>query len=186
MIFDLICVGIALVFLVFGLMRGLIRQLFGVAGFLGGLVLARIFAAPLAVEFSPALGLSPSLATVAFSIALFICVEVIASLLGSFLHDHLGAITGTLDRVGGGALGLAKGLLFVWAIASFASLMHKHLPAAERNVAPLEKLDLAHSQIIALATDTSFLGDVEQQLKATGDRAAPAVRSIGIKLHQGN
>ena len=171
MVFDLICAGVALLFLVLGLFRGLIRQLFGVAGLIGGLVLARLFAEPLAIAFSPELGLSPALGTIAFSIAIFISVEVAATILGNFLHGHLGAILGSLDRLGGAGLGLAKGLLVVWALASLAALLHAHLPAAERNVGPIGKLDLAHSQAVHYASDASFLGDVEAQLKSAA-RAA--------------
>jgi len=169
--FDLICAAVALLFLVLGLFRGLIRQLLGVAGFLGGLILARIFAAPAAVAFGPALGLSPTVGTIAFSIALFFIVEVIARLVANFLHEHLGAISGTLDRLAGGALGLAKGLLVVWAIACLASLLYRHLPASERNRGVLATLDIGHSKFVGWADDESFLGDVEQQLR--GERARP-------------
>jgi len=36
--FDLVCGGVALLFLLLGMMRGLVRQLFGVVGFIGGSV----------------------------------------------------------------------------------------------------------------------------------------------------
>lgn len=171
MLFDLICLGIALLLTLLGLFRGLVRQLFGVAGFVGGLVLAHLFAAPFAVEFSAQLGLSPALATIAFSIAIFFAVEVVASLLGNFLHDHLGVILGTLNRLGGGVLGLAKGLLVVWALASLAAVFVAHLTPSELLRSPLAKLDLSRSAVVRTMGSANFLGDVNAQLRAAGKRS---------------
>jgi membrane protein required for colicin V production len=161
--FDLICLGIAVLFLILGLVRGLLRQLFGIIGFIGGIVLARMFAEALAQQIGPSLGLSPVIATVAISFAIFIAVEVLARVIANFLTDHLGAITGTANRLGGGAIGLLKGLLVVWVLASLMSLLHDHVPRAEEKIPLLARLDLAHSQVAAAALDKNFLGDVEAQ-----------------------
>jgi uncharacterized membrane protein required for colicin V production len=183
MLFDLLCAFLALLFLVLGAIRGLIRQLFGLAGFIGGLLLARLFAGVLGTQFAPDLGLSPALATVGFAFAIFFAVEVIATLLGNYLHDHLGLILGTANRIGGGALGLAKGLLFVWALASLAALLHTHAAVAEQRVGFLGKLDLAHSRAVQLAREENFLGDLESQfgravnkLPASSNTRAPGKR----------
>ena len=173
MTFDLICAGIALVFVLFGLFKGLIRQLFGVAGFIGGLVLARMFAEPLGKELAPSVGLSPVVATAAVSIAIFIAVEVVSTLIGNFLHSHLGALTGTVNRLGGAAIGLAKGLLVVWVVASLAGLLHKHLPQAEGRLPLLDKLDLKNSQAARAAIDTNFLGDLESKFGKFSGLPAP-------------
>ncbi len=98
-------------------------------------------------------------------------MEVAATILGNFLHSHLGAILGSIIRLGGAGLGLAKGLLVVWALASLAAVLHAHLPAAERNVGAIGKLDFADPQAVRYASDASFLGDVEAQLKSAA-RAA--------------
>ncbi len=165
MLFDLICAGFLLLLALWGAFRGLIRQIFSLLGFVGGLLIARFFAAPFAAELGPQLGLSPAIATIGFSIALFFSVEVLAALLGNFLADHLGAILKSLDRLGGAALGALKGALVVWAIASLAALLYAHLDRAERTRGISAKLDLPHSQLVKLAGDWSFLGDIEKQLR---------------------
>jgi membrane protein required for colicin V production len=170
LVFDLICAGVAFLFLVLGIFRGLIRQIFGLAGFIGGLVLARLFSAQAAMEFGPALGLGPAIATIAFSIAIFIAVDVAFHLVGNFLHSHLGAITGTIDKLGGGAVGLAKGLLIVWALASLAALYLWAMPAAQRNIGFAKTLDLTHSQVVTISQSENFLGDIENELKAARAR----------------
>jgi membrane protein required for colicin V production len=163
MTFDLLCIGVALLFLLLGLFRGLLRQLFGVVGFVGGLLLARFCAEPLGQAIAPSLGLPPVVATVAVSVAIFFSVEVVSKLLGNFLHEQLGAVTGTLDKVGGAAMGLAKGLLVVWVLGSLAGLLHRHAPSAEGRVAVLSKLGLGQSQVARLSLETNVLGDVEEK-----------------------
>ena len=163
--FDLGCVGVALIFVLLGAFRGLIRQVFGVAGFVGGLVLARMFSAPLAEQVGPSLGLSKVAGTAVVSLAIFIAVEIVSSMIGNFLHNHLGAITGTVNRLGGAGVGLVKGLLVVWAVASLAALLHEHLPQAEDKVPGLASLDLGHSNTVKAATGTNFLGDLEKSVQ---------------------
>ena len=42
--FDLFCLVLVLLFAVWGAFRGLLRQIFGLIGFVGGIVLARLWA----------------------------------------------------------------------------------------------------------------------------------------------
>lgn len=169
--FDLACLAIALIFALLGLFRGLVRQIFGIAGFVGGLLLARSFAAPLADTFYKDLGLALGLATAAFGLVLFFAAEIAAKLLGNLLHGMLGSFTGTLNRLGGLALGLAKGLLIVWALASLAALAQPHLGAATKRFSTLAKLDLAHSQAVAAARDQSALGEAGRGTKAPAQKS---------------
>ncbi len=178
--FDLGCAGVALVFLILGAVRGLIRQVFGVAGFVGGLLLARMFAAPLAEQVGPSLGLGKVAGTTVISIAIFIAVEIVSSVIGNFLHDHLGAITGTVNRLGGAGVGLVKGLLVVWAVASLAALLHEHLPQAETKIPGLAALDLGHSNTVKAATGTNFLGDLEKSFGVFSS-LPPSLRDAAIE-----
>jgi uncharacterized membrane protein required for colicin V production len=178
--FDLICAAVALLFAVLGLVRGLLRQLFGIAGFVGGLILARMFAGPLADEYHAQLGLSPTVTAVIFSFALFFACELAAKIAGNLLHGMLGTFTGTINRVGGLALGLAKGLLLVWVLASLAALVQPTLKDGSKRAPTLAKLDLEHSEAVALAKDSSLLGArlkelrvrAEAELKARTQKAA--------------
>ena len=178
--FDLGCAVVALIFVIFGAVRGLIRQVFGVAGFVGGLVLARLFAAPLAEQVGPSLGLGKVAGTAVVSVAIFIAVEIVSGVIGNFLHNHLGAITGTVNRLGGAGVGLVKGLLVVWAVASLAALLHEHLPQAETRIPGLAALDLGHSNTVKAATGTNFLGDLEKSFGVFSN-LPPPLRDAAIE-----
>jgi uncharacterized membrane protein required for colicin V production len=171
--FDLGCALFALLFVILGAVRGLIRQVFGVVGFVGGLVVARMFSAQVAEQVGPSLGLGKVAGTAVVSVAIFIAVEIVSSVIGNFLHNHLGAITGTVNRLGGAGVGLVKGLLVVWAVASLAALLHEHLPQAESKIPGLASLDLGHSNTVKAATGTNFLGDLEKSFGVFSNLPAP-------------
>lgn len=164
--FDLFCLSLALLLAVFGLFRGFVRQLFGLVGFIGGIVLARTFAQPFGDAFAVDLHLPVSIAVAACSVVLFLVAEVVAKLLGNLLYGHLGTITGTLDKVGGFLLGAAKGLLVAWAVASLVVLVRPHLKTVERDT-PAAKLDLGHSQAIQLSTTTNLVTEIRNSKGST-------------------
>src|SRR5204863_3341139 len=115
----LICGGIVLLFALLGLFRGFLRQIFGIAGFIGGIVLARLFAQPFGDAFAKDIGLPVAVATAAMALAIFLAAEIVAKLVGNFLHKRMqGGLTGAVERAGGIFLGTAKGLLVAWAVAS--------------------------------------------------------------------
>jgi membrane protein required for colicin V production len=160
--FDLICLGLVALLSIWGLMRGMVRQIFGVIGFVGGIVLSRLFAEPFGEAFAKDLGLPVMVATVAMSIAIFIAAEVAAKIAGSLLaHLFKGGFTGAVDRLGGLALGFAKGLLTAWAVASVVALLRPHLRSVEHDRAAA-RLDLQHSRAIAAAMDTNLITELRQ------------------------
>jgi uncharacterized membrane protein required for colicin V production len=160
--FDRACAVVALVFALVGLYRGLLRQAFGLAGLAGGILAARVVAAPLGILLGPLVGLSTAVATAATTVALFVVCMIFAHALGNLAHDRLGTITGVADKMGGAVVGLLKGMLFVWAMASLVGLLHEHAPELERRLPLLAKLDLSHSRAVALSRDQSALGSYEE------------------------
>lgn|GEM_PF-1550126 len=167
--FDLFCLGLALLLALFGLFRGLVRQIFGLVGFLGGIVLARLFSQPFGDAFAQDLHLPVTIAVAACALVLFIAAEVAAKLSGNFLHGHLGSITGTLDKLGGLAVGAAKGLLVAWALASLVVLVRPHLRSVERDT-PAAGLDLAHSQAVQFATSTNLIAELRDNGPSDAER----------------
>ena len=157
--FDLFCAALVALFAVLGLFRGLLRQIFGIIGFIGGIVLARMFAQPFGDAFAKDLGLPVAVAVAALSVLIFLLVEIFAKLLGNFLHRQLGSITGGVDKLGGFAVGGAKGLLVAWAIASLVALLRPHLTNVERTT-PVARLDFAHSQAVASATSVNLITEL--------------------------
>jgi uncharacterized membrane protein required for colicin V production len=170
--FDLFCAGVFLLFAVLGLFRGLVRQLFGLAGFIGGIVLARTFAQPFGDAFAKDLGLPVSIAVATLAVAIFLAVEIAARIIGHLLHGALGTITGTVDKLGGLVVGAAKGLLVAWALASLIVLVRPHLTTVERET-PVARLDLAHSQAIAAAASVNLISELRrpEPKRTSGARA---------------
>ncbi len=183
MSFDLICLALVALFGLVGVFRGLIRQVFGLAGFIGGIVLGRMFAAPLAETFHAQLGLSVSIAAVLFGFVIFFASALVARILGGLLHGALsGGITGALDRLGGLGLGLAKGALLAWALASLVSLAQPRMKDLEKRVPGLASLDLPHSQAMAMAKSQSSLGDQAKKMRADAEeQVRRGVRTTAAK-----
>jgi len=160
--FDLVCAGLVALFALWGLVRGMVRQIFSIAGFILGIVLSRMFAASFGRAFGADLGVPVAVATVCASIAIFIAVEVLAKVLGSlFAHLFKGGVIGAVDRLGGLAIGFFKGLLVAWALASIVALLRPHLRSVERDT-PAGQLDLSHSHALAAADDTNLITELRK------------------------
>jgi membrane protein required for colicin V production len=164
MAFDLVCIGIVVLFALLGLFRGFLRQIFGIAGFLGGIALARIFSQPFGDAFAKDLGLPNSIAVAAMAIAIFLAAEIVAKLVGNFLHKRMeGGFTGAVERGGGFFVGGAKGILVAWAVASLVALVRPHLQHVEKDT-PAARLDLAHSHAISMATEVNLITELKQPM----------------------
>ena len=160
MIFDLALLALVLLFALWGAFRGLLRQILGLAGFIGGIVLARLGAKPFGDAFAKDMGLPVAVATAAMALAIFLAAEIIAKLLGNFLHKRMqGGFTGAVDRGGGFLLGMAKGLLVAWALASLVALVRPNLQHMEKETS-LAKLDLAHSHALNIAREVNLITEL--------------------------
>ena len=160
--FDLFCLGLIAALAIFGLLRGLLRQIFGIAGFLGGMALARMFSQPFGDAFAKDLGLPVSIAVAAMALAIFLAAEITAKLVGGFLHRRMeGGFTGAVERGGGFLVGSVKGVLVVWAVASLVALVRPHLQHLEQDTV-VAKLDLAHSTAISAATNVNLITELKQ------------------------
>lgn len=118
-LFTLLIIGAAV-----GFWRGLIKELSGLIGIIGGFVLATECTGILADELSSHLDWSPRVLSVSAFIMLFlgviIAVKIIAMLIRKFVHL---ASLGIIDKILGTVFGLLKYLaltaLFVFTIESF-------------------------------------------------------------------
>lgn len=155
-------IGLIVLFAVFGLFRGLLRQIFGIAGFLGGIALARMFAPPFGDAFAKDLGLPIAVAVAAMALAIFLAAEISAKLVGGFLHRRMeGGFTGAVERGGGFLVGGVKGVLVAWAVASLVALVRPQLQHVEKDT-PVARLDLAHSTAISAATNVNLITELKQ------------------------
>jgi membrane protein required for colicin V production len=160
---DLVLLALVLLLALWGSLRGFLRQVFGVAGFVGGIVLARLLAEPFGEAFAKDLGLSVPVATAAMAVAIFLACEIVAKLTGGFLHRRMtGGFTAAVERGGGFALGAAKGLLVAWVIASLLALLQPHLKNFESGTA----LDLPHSHAVSLAREVNLITELRGPSKS--------------------
>jgi membrane protein required for colicin V production len=161
-IFDLVCLGLILALAIFGAFRGLLRQIFGLVGLVGGIALARLLSQPFGDAFGKDLGLPVAVATAAMAVAIFLAAEITAKLAGGFLHRRMeGGFTGAVERGGGFFLGAIKGVLVTWALASLIALLRPHLQHVE-NDTPAKGLDMAHSHALSMAREVNLITELKQ------------------------
>jgi len=164
--FDLFCLLLLLGFGVWGAFRGFLRQVFGLIGFIGGIVLARLLAPSFGEAFGKDLGLPVAVATAAMAIALFLVMEIAAKLVGRFLHKRMtGGFTKAVERGGGFLLGSAKGLLVAWAFASLIALVRPYMQHMETETS-LAKLELGQSHVLNVAREVNLITELRGPRKS--------------------
>ncbi|AQW81974.1 CvpA family protein [Campylobacter pinnipediorum] len=122
--FDIAIVGIVLILGIKGLINGLIREVFGLIGLIGGLIVSSRFS-NLAGEFIDKniykINNSSMLEFISF-ICLWICFWILCILIGKFLAKLVGASgLGFVDRVGGFLAGSGKIFLTLAAVLAVIS-----------------------------------------------------------------
>jgi uncharacterized membrane protein required for colicin V production len=160
--FDVFCVALLIVFAIWGAFRGFVRQFFGLLGFVGGILLARLAAPAFGEAFGSDMRVNPAVATAALAFLLFVFAEIVAKVTGRVVHQQLGGgVTGGLNRVGGALLGTAKGFLVVWALASLIALVRPHLKRVERDT-PAAKLDLKESYAVQISSKSNLISHLRE------------------------
>lgn len=104
-----------------GLWRGLVREVFALAGWVVAIWLALRHASTLgaALPFDPGM---PSVRTAVAALVIVVGVLIVATLMGWLLGKLLAAVKlGPLDRSLGGLFGLARGLLIVLVLVFLGS-----------------------------------------------------------------
>jgi uncharacterized membrane protein required for colicin V production len=168
--FDIFCVALLLVFAVLGAARGFIRQIFGLLGFAGGILLARIVAPAFGDAFGKDMHIAPALATAALAFVLFIIAEILARRMGRAVHEQLGGgVAGGLNRVGGSWIGGSKGFLVVWALASLIAIVRPYIPRIEHDTS-LASLHLDRSYAISVATKSNLVTHLRHTHEKLGSR----------------
>ena len=119
---DYAVLGVVGLSVLWGVWRGLVRELISLAGWVIAFLAANLFAGPLAERLPRAIP-SPELRLLAAFISIFLVSLVISTLLALLLSKLARAAgLGGLDRALGGLFGLARGVLVVIAFALVAGL----------------------------------------------------------------
>ena len=113
-IIDIIILLLIGVGVIQGLMKGSIKQLASIVGFVAGLLLARALFATVAEQLAPALQTSITVAQILSFILIWVAVPIGCSLIASVLTKALEVINlGWLNRLAGALLGAVKMMLLV-------------------------------------------------------------------------
>jgi len=119
---DYAVLGVAAVSLLWGVWRGLVREIISVLGWVLAFLAANLFAGPLAPSLPAAIP-TPELRVLTAFLAVFIGTLAVTTLAGLLFSKLVRAIgLGSLDRVLGACFGLARALLIAVAFALLAGL----------------------------------------------------------------
>jgi membrane protein required for colicin V production len=119
---------IVVFFLVDGVRRGLVRQLFEIVGLIAAFIAAYFIGHALAHHFEGSTRISYPVVLFFFSAVVFVAVVLVFHLMGLALQKIVDVtILSPVDRIGGGAFGVLKGVLFV----SLLCVLLSGIPSAE-------------------------------------------------------
>ena len=118
---DWVIVAILAVSTLLGLWRGLMREVFSLAGWIVAVILSLRYAVPLGVHLPGGIEWPVLRTSIAVAIIVVLCLFT-AALLGWVVHKFITAVrlSGT-DRMLGAIFGLARGLLIVFIAVHFTS-----------------------------------------------------------------
>jgi len=138
--FDYAVLTVVGLSLLWAVMRGLVRELVSIAGWVAAVVVSSLYTSSFARMMPDSLG--PLLSNLLAFLAIFIGVWVVSGFLGLVLNRLVRAAgLGWTDRLLGAVLGLARGLLIVLLLVMLAGLTPLPREPIWRNAflsAPLE------------------------------------------------
>lgn len=119
---DYAVLGVLALSVVWGIWRGLVREVISLAGWVIAFLAANLFAAPLAAALPESIPREELRVLIAFA-AIFVVTLTVTTLAAVLLSKMLKAVgLGGLDRTLGGLFGLARGVLIALAFALLAGL----------------------------------------------------------------
>ncbi|UCF04447.1 MAG: CvpA family protein [bacterium] len=127
-VIDIIILIVLVIFFVWGLKRGLIRQVLEIIGIIAAFIGAFYLAHHVAGYLDTKLDLPYQVTLVISAIAIFIGILIVFYFLGLFFQKVTSVtLLGPLDRIGGGLFGVFKGALLISLVLII--LLHLPLPA---------------------------------------------------------
>jgi uncharacterized membrane protein required for colicin V production len=105
---------VILFFLIDGIRRGLVRQIFEIVGLIAAFIVAYYVGQFLAHRFDASTRISYPIVRFFFSAVIFIAVVLLFHIVGLLMQKVVSiSVLGPIDRVGGAVFGVIKGVLFV-------------------------------------------------------------------------
>ena len=124
---DVIICVLLVIGLISGLRDGLVKQIAGLAGLIGGLLLGRMFYTPVGEWLATAFGMSEEASRVVAFIVMLLVVPLLFSLLGWLVEKLLRAVSlNWVNRLLGGLVGILKFALFAGVIITGIEFFDPH------------------------------------------------------------
>jgi len=118
---DYAVIGVLVVSIAWGVWRGLVHEVFSLAGWVMAFLAGNLFAAPLS-EFMPA-AMRPEFRVILAFVLIFIAVLVLAALIAALITKFVTvSVLHSLNRWLGALFGLLRGLLIVIVFAMVAGM----------------------------------------------------------------
>ncbi|MBK8064946.1 MAG: CvpA family protein [Betaproteobacteria bacterium] len=119
---DYAVIGVLLVSVIWSMLRGVVRELISLGGWIIAFLAANLFAGPLAAHLPQAVPGEAMRVLVGF-VTVFVVVLIVSSLVGLLLSKLMKVVgLGAMDKALGALFGLARGLIIVLAAALLAGL----------------------------------------------------------------
>ncbi len=115
---DWVLAGIAVFCVIRGLMRGAVSQVFGIAGLIGGFLVAAHHHQGVGTALTASFPDLPSPSAIGFAILFFLtwcCFSIVGFMLSNLLHK---TGLGSVDRIWGGGVGLGKAVILAMVLIS--------------------------------------------------------------------
>jgi membrane protein required for colicin V production len=127
---DYAVIAVAALSILWGVWRGVVREIISLAGWVIAFLAANLFAGP-ASEYVPAALQNPQLRLGAAFVGVFLLALIVTSLFGVLLSKLVKAVgLGGLDRALGALFGVARAALVIVALALLAGLTNLPRQAA--------------------------------------------------------
>lgn len=124
---DIIIAVLLVIGLVNGLRDGVVKQVAGLVGLIGGLLIGRAFYMPVGEWLTANFGMSAEVSHITAFILILIVVPLLFSMIGWLVSKILHAIClGWINRLLGGAVGVLKYALFVGVIITGIEFFDKN------------------------------------------------------------
>jgi membrane protein required for colicin V production len=119
---DYAVIGVLLVSVIWSMLRGVVRELISLGGWIIAFLAANLFAGPLAAHLPQVVPGEAMRVLVGF-VTVFVVVLIVSSLVGLLLSRLMKVVgLGAMDKALGALFGLARGLIIVLAAALLAGL----------------------------------------------------------------
>ena len=119
---DYAVIGVLLVSMLLSALRGVVREIISLGGWIIAFLAANLFAGPLSIHLPQAIP-NETLRTLAAFLAIFIFALICTSLVGLLMSKLVKAVgLGPIDRMLGALFGIARGSILVMAAVLVAGL----------------------------------------------------------------